>query len=213
MLRRESSVRMRSGVHALDARAAVRRGGGEARLPAEQGDDRVAELLDRHREQRSRNLLARREELVHLALRGLFVDFLRLCDEVVRRIALRGNNDHDVVARTVGRRDDIGDVEQPLGVAHGRAAELLNDQCHRITHSFLPGAARPRGKAAVEIYSIMIFAPSGSACRISTRQPRMPLSSRCEAQFLPKSSAPAVSIIEMIVGPAPLTYVPREPSS
>lgn len=134
-------------VDALDARAAVRRGGGKARLPAEQGDNRVAKLLDRHREQRGRDLLARRHELVHLALRGVLVDFLRLFDEVVRRIALRGDDNHNVVARAVGRGDDVGDVEQPLGVAHGGTAELLNDQCHRITHSFLPGTERARAAA------------------------------------------------------------------
>ena len=60
--------------------------------------------------------------------------------------------------------------------------------------------------AAVSYTHLMeICAPLESAFKIRICQPAMPFSSKCPAAYLTKLSVSATSIIEIIVGPAPLT--------
>ena len=116
------------GVDLLDAGHGVLGVRLEPCLPAKKGDDRDAQLLECHREERDGDLLAGGEELVHFPLGMTRVDLFGFGDEVVRGIALRGDDDDDVVALAVGVRDDVRDVHDALGIGDGRTAEFLYDE-------------------------------------------------------------------------------------
>ena len=86
----------------------------------------VAELFNRHREQRDRDLLACREKHILLSARGVGVNFLLLFNENIGKITLSRNNNYNVVALGVGVCDDFRDVHYALGVTDRCSAEFLN---------------------------------------------------------------------------------------
>ena len=94
-------------------------------LPAEQGNDRAAELFNGHGQQRNGNLLACGHQHIHLPLAGVGIDLLRLRNQVVRGVSLSGNHDHDVVSLSVGIGDELGHPHHPFGIGNRAAAEFL----------------------------------------------------------------------------------------
>ena len=124
-----------------DARGAVRGIRDHAGLAArERLRASIAHALDRHREQRHRDALARGEQHVELARRRERRDLVREVEQFVGRVAHRRHRDDDVVARLAGLDDALGDPLDALGVGDGRPAELLHDQAHVVSYSGLvPG--------------------------------------------------------------------------
>jgi hypothetical protein len=113
-----------------DARAPVGGVGDDARLRAGERNRVAAEVDDRHREQRDRDLLARGEEHVLLARVRPRGDGARERDELVGRVAHRRDDDADL-ASGLGRLDDAArHALDALGVADGGAAVLLDDESH-----------------------------------------------------------------------------------
>ena len=116
------------GVHPLDAGGGVGGVGLEPGLPAEQGDHREAQLFDGHAQHRDGNLLPGGQQHIHFPLAAAGIDFLGFFNEIVGGVALSGHHHHHVVARLIGIGDDLRDVEDPLGIGDGAAAELLHYQ-------------------------------------------------------------------------------------
>ena len=59
-------------------------------------------------------------------------DVVGQADQVVGELAHGRDDDDDVIAGGARPRHVIGHGADAIGVADGRAAELLNDQCHGI---------------------------------------------------------------------------------
>ena len=123
------------GVDLLNPGAGVVGVGIEAGLMAIERNDRIAHRFNRHRHQRSGNLLAGRQEHIHLPLAGAGVDFPRLFNQVVGGVPLGGDDGDDVVAGLVGVQDDVGDIEDPFFVFNGCPAKLLHNESHSCLHS------------------------------------------------------------------------------
>ena len=88
----------------------------------------LAEVLDRHREQRHRDALARGEQHVHLAAAGPAGDVVGEAHEVVGGLAHRRDDDDDVVARR-GACARCGRRRRGCGRVGDRGpAELLHEQ-------------------------------------------------------------------------------------
>ena len=104
--------------------------GDDPGLRAGERHRRLALVDDRHAQQRRRDALARGEQHVHLAGRGLAGDVVGEALEVVGRLAHGGHDDHDVVAGAAGAHDVLGDGPDAIGVGDRRAPELLHDQGH-----------------------------------------------------------------------------------
>ena len=102
----------------------------DAGLPAGQRDDRIPELLNRHGQQRHRNLLACRQQDIHLTLGRTLIELGGLRDKVVGRIALRGHDHDHLIASLISRGHNVRHVLQPTGIGDRRAAKLLYDQTH-----------------------------------------------------------------------------------
>ena len=60
----------------------------------------------------------------------MIVQLRRLCDQIVGRVALRGYNDHHLVACLRRLGHDVRDILQALGVGNRSAAELLHNKTH-----------------------------------------------------------------------------------
>ena len=114
-----------------DLGLAVRRVGDHAGLGAGERLGGVAELGDRHRDQRHRDPLAGGEQHVELARRRQRRHLLCEVAQLVGGVAHRGDHDHHVVAGPAGRDDPLGDALDAGGVRDGRAAVLLHDNAHR----------------------------------------------------------------------------------
>ena len=104
--------------------------GAEARLPARQGDHRVAHGLDGHGAQGAGDLLTGGQQHIHLPLGGVGVDLRGLGNQIIRGVALGGEDRHDPVAPAVGLGYDAGHVADAVGIRDGAAAEFLNDESH-----------------------------------------------------------------------------------
>ena len=117
-------------IDALDAGVAIGGVGAEARLPARQGDHRVAHGLDGHGAQGAGDLLAGGQQHIHLPLGGVGVDLRGLGNQIIRGVALGGEDRHDPVAPAVGLGYDAGHVADAVGIRDGAAAEFLNDESH-----------------------------------------------------------------------------------
>ena len=111
-----------------DLRLRVRRVGDDPRLRAGQRDRLVAEVLDRHLGQRARDALADGDQHVHRARLRPVGDPVRQVDELVGRVAHRREHGDDAAALLLRGDDPARDVQQPLGVADGRAAELHHER-------------------------------------------------------------------------------------
>ena len=118
------------GVQTLDARLGVGAVGVEAGLPTGQADGRDAQLLQRHGQQRDRDLLTGRQQHIHLAVGLVRGDLGRLGDQVIGGVALRRNNNNDIIAGVAGIHDDACHIEDAVPVFDRGAAEFLYDQAH-----------------------------------------------------------------------------------
>ena len=87
-----------------------------------------AERLDRHRQQRHRDALARGEQHVELAAAGLLGDVVGEPHQVVGGLAHGRHDDDDVVAGAAGAGDVVGHGTDPVGVGHRGAAEFLDEK-------------------------------------------------------------------------------------
>ena len=125
-----SAVADPAGRDVDDAGLAVDGVGDDAGLAAGEGAGLVAEVGDRHGQQRHRDPLAGGEQHVQLAAGGQRADLLGEVDQLVGGVAHRRHDHDDVVAGLAGVDDALGDPLDALGVGHGRAAVLLHDQAH-----------------------------------------------------------------------------------
>ena len=103
-----------------------------ARELARERDGRLAQRAKRHGEQGDGDLLARREQHIHLSrvLVRILRNALRELDEIIRRVAHRRDDDDDLVARLFLLQYTFGDVHDLFRGRHGAAAELLDNNCH-----------------------------------------------------------------------------------
>ena len=116
--------------HLDDARIDVAIVGDDAGLAAGEADGIAAELADRHRQQRHRDPLARREQHVELATLRVRRELLGHRQQLVGRIAHRGDDDHDLMSAARGLHHALGDVSELLDVGDAAAAVLLHDDRH-----------------------------------------------------------------------------------
>src|SRR4029079_1296206 len=107
-----------------DLGLAVGRVRDDPRLRARERDRLVAEVVNRHGAEGARDPLADRDEHVVLARVRLGRDLVRETDELVRRVAHRGENADDAPALLTGPHEPAGDLFDLLRVADRRAAEL-----------------------------------------------------------------------------------------
>ena len=119
------------GQHADDGGLAVLGVGEDAGLGAGVGARRDAELGDGHGEQGHGDALTGGQQDVHLAGGGVGGQGGGLVEELVGRVPHRGDDDDDRVTGLAGGDDAPGDAPHRVDVADGRAAVLLDDQCHK----------------------------------------------------------------------------------
>ena len=113
------------GVDLFDAGVAVGGLGQKARLPAGQRDDRIAHLLDGHRQQGHRDLLAGGEQHIHLAAGRLVGDLSRLGDQLVGGVALGGDDRDDRISLVVCIGDDLGNMAYALHIGDRGSTKFL----------------------------------------------------------------------------------------
>ena len=121
-----------------------RRVGDDAGLRAGERDGLVAEVVDRHREERHRDPLAGGEQHVQLAGVRTLRDLAREVDQLVRRVAHRGDDDADAVAGLGGRDDPPRDALDPLGIGDRGAAVLLDHDRHGASIVVEPSTNGPK---------------------------------------------------------------------
>jgi hypothetical protein len=93
--------------------------------------DRIsAELPDRHREQRHRDALSRREQHIQLPAIRIDGDALGERQQLVGRIAHRRDYDGDIEASRLGPHDPFGHLSNAIDVGDAASAVLLNDYRH-----------------------------------------------------------------------------------
>ncbi len=112
-------------VDGLDPRLVVRAVGDDLDLAAGIRARRIAALLERHRQQRDRDLLAGGQQHVEFAAAGFGVDLLREFDQAVGFAAHRRDDDDHVVALVPVRGDLVGHGLDPLDRADRSAAVFL----------------------------------------------------------------------------------------
>ena len=114
-------------LHTMNAGCAVFQTRLNAGLPAGQTRGMIAQLFNRHREQRHRDLFACAEQHIHLSCRRLVCDFCCLFDKIVRGVALCGYHNNNLISG--GRRSgyNIRDVKDAFCVRNGSSAELLHN--------------------------------------------------------------------------------------
>ena len=117
---------MRTGVIA-DLRLRVHGVGDDPGLRARERDGLVAEVVHRHRDERARDPLSRREQHVQLARVRLRRDLARELEQPVRGVAHRGDGRDDANAALACLHEPLRDVPDPIRVRDGRAAELHDD--------------------------------------------------------------------------------------
>ncbi len=86
--------------------------------------------LDRDRDERRRDLFARRSKGVELARIGQGRELVREAEEAVGLASHRADDEHDFVSRRLGAEGARRDVLHPLEGANGGAAVLLDDESH-----------------------------------------------------------------------------------
>ncbi len=116
-----------------DLRPAVRGVGDHARLGAGERLRLVAELGDRHGDQRHRDAFTGGQEHVELARRRERGHLLREVSELVRGVAHGGDHDDDVIALAPGVDDALRDALDPGRVGDRGPAVLLHDNAHRAS--------------------------------------------------------------------------------
>jgi hypothetical protein len=113
---------------ARDASPSVAAIGGDPGLRAGQADGRDAEPVERHRQQRRTLVLAGREQDVELARVGLVRDRRGKAEQLIGRVAHRGDDHDQVVAGRTLACDAPGDALDPVGVGDRRPTEFLDDE-------------------------------------------------------------------------------------
>ena len=121
------------GADRTDPRLAVRAVGADLHLRAGEADGLPAEVVDRHRDQRDRHLLAGGEEHVHLARRGLLAHLPGEVHQDVRLMPHGRNDHHHLRPLLLGAERAAGGGADLLGIGNTRAAKLLNDKRHKGT--------------------------------------------------------------------------------
>src|SRR4051812_6693173 len=116
-----------------DPRLAVAGRGDDARLRAGERARLVAVRGDRYRQQRHRDPLARGQQHVQLAAGRGVGDLAGLVEQLVGRVAHRGDHDDDVVAVLLGSHDPLGDALDVRRSRYGGTTVLLDDQGHGST--------------------------------------------------------------------------------
>ena len=111
-----------------------------------QADGADAQAVERHRQQGRALVLAGREEDVQLARIRIVGDGGGQAEQLVGGVAHRGHDDDEVVAGGAFARDPPRDALDAVGVGHGRAAELLDDEGGRHGRGILPCASRRLGE-------------------------------------------------------------------
>ncbi len=133
--------------------------------------------LQRHREQRDGHLLARRQQDVHLALRRVRINLVRQRNETVGLATHRRDDHNEVVAPSARCGDDIRDGVDALNIRDGGAAELFNDQCHRLSPAMrqgLPSALPSRAADGAQPAARTEAAPRQRAKRVPRIAHRSP---------------------------------------
>ncbi len=97
------------------------------------GPGLVSEIVNRHREQRHRDPLARGEQHVQLTTGRQWADLVSEVEQFVGRVAHRGDDHDDVVSGLAGGDDALGDPLDPLGVGNRGTAVFLYDERHGRT--------------------------------------------------------------------------------
>ncbi|MNS27702.1 hypothetical protein D3C72_596560 [compost metagenome] len=115
------------GLDVGDLGLGVQRLGADARLGARQGNRLVARVVDGHRHQGDRDLLAGGEQHVDLARGGLAGDLVHQVDQLVGGVAHGRHHHHHLVAVRAGPGDPLGHFLNPLGGGDGGPTELLDD--------------------------------------------------------------------------------------
>ena len=116
--------------------------GAKARLPAGQRDRRHPQRLQCHAQQGCAGLLARGQQGVQLPRAGAGRNALRLPKQVIRRVALRGNDGDHLISGALRLCDQPGGTKNPFAVSHRAAAKLLHDQSHEKPRPFKELTAR-----------------------------------------------------------------------
>ena len=170
----------------------VRRVGDDPGLRARQRDRLVAEILDRHLREGAGDALADGDEHVHRArLRALRETLCARCDELVGRVAHRREHADDAVALLARGDEPPDDAQQPLDVAHRRAAELHRRRCCSRS------ALRRDRRHGLEIRSrhrpSVGRAPCGNQCGASDGARPRPASRSCGATSPTPSRARAAA--------------------
>ena len=99
---------------------------------ARERDSGLSHGAKRHREQRDRDLLARRHEHVHFArvLIRRVSHLLRQRDQIVRRIAHRRDHHDNPIVGGFFAEDALCDVLYLLGRRNRTSAKFLYNKCH-----------------------------------------------------------------------------------
>ena len=113
-------------------------------LGARVGTRAAAPLLQRHAEQRNRNLLAGREQHVEFPWRWLLGDLTRQLDQAVCLPAHSGNHDHHVITPVAPANHLVGHIADALRTADRSTTVFLNNQCHDRLVPALPAAVHRR---------------------------------------------------------------------
>jgi hypothetical protein len=99
----------------------------------------MAQVLDRHGQQRHGDALSGRQQHVELASRGDRGHLPGKIDQLVRRVAHRRYHDDHLMAGLLGIHDPLGDPLDAFGIGYGGASVLLHDKAHvRSSISSLP---------------------------------------------------------------------------
>ena len=115
------------GADVNDPRFRVRGVGDDSGLRAGQRDRLVTHVVDRHRTERARDPLARREQHVHLAGDRADGDLMRGRNQFVGRLAAGREHGDDPVPRLARGDDSARGALDLLGAGHRGAAELHHD--------------------------------------------------------------------------------------
>ena len=160
-------------LHVRDPRPAVRLVRGDPGLRAGQRDRPDAERVERHRDERRALVLAGGQEHVELARVGVVGDRRGEREQLVRRVAHRRDDDHEVRAGRAGARDPLRDPPDPIGLAERRAAELLDDELAGHGAGSLPAAFRaPAAVRDVARSTLSMRAVTRTAGAATARTPR-----------------------------------------
>ena len=128
-----SAFSIRPGVTSMILARPCDRVGDDAGLAAGERPRRLAEVGDRHRQQRHRDPLTRGEQHVELAARRQWRDLLGQVEQLVGGVAHGRHDDADVVAGLLGVDDPLRHPLDAVGVGDGGASVLLHDDAHGLS--------------------------------------------------------------------------------